>query len=78
MTSSETTQPQQGRGRHGRGPGDAGTGESEQHAKVPTKSVWREYAEALLMAAVLALLIRTFGFQAFRIPTGSMEDTLLF
>ena len=41
------------------------------------KSVVREYAEALIIAAVLALFIRTFVVQAFKIPSGSMEDTLL-
>ena len=41
------------------------------------KSVWREYAEAISIALVLALFIRTFVFQAFTIPSGSMLDTLL-
>jgi len=43
----------------------------------PQKTVTREYAEALIIALVLALLIRTFIIQAFKIPTGSMEPTLL-
>jgi signal peptidase I len=32
----------------------------------------KEYVEALLVAAVLALIIRAFVVQAFKIPTGSM------
>ena len=40
------------------------------------KSVIREYTESILIAAILALFIRTFVFQAFKIPTGSMEDHL--
>jgi signal peptidase I len=42
-----------------------------------TKSVVREYTESLIIAVVLALFVRTFVFQAFKIPTGSMEPTLL-
>lgn len=53
-----------------------------KHAEVTTKSGvkkpwYREYAEALFVAAILALIIRTFVVQAFKIPSGSMEDTLL-
>ena len=41
------------------------------------KSVVREYIEAFAVAIVLALIIRTFVVQAFKIPSGSMEPTLL-
>jgi signal peptidase I len=41
-----------------------------------TKSVLREYAEAFAMALVLALFVRTFVVQAFKIPSGSMLPTL--
>lgn len=37
----------------------------------------REWFDALLFAAVAALIIRTFFFEAYRIPTPSMEETLL-
>jgi len=40
------------------------------------KSVIREYAEALTVAILLALVIRTFVVQAFKIPSSSMEPTL--
>lgn len=45
--------------------------------KETTKSWLREYAEAIAVALVLALFIRTFIVQAFKIPSGSMENTLL-
>ncbi len=45
-------------------------------ATVKTKSTFREYAEAIIMALVLALFIRTFIVQAFKIPSGSMIPTL--
>ena len=41
------------------------------------KSVIREYAEIIVLAVTLALFVRTFFVQAFRIPSESMEDTLL-
>ncbi len=36
-----------------------------------------EYAEAVLVAVLLALFFKTFVFEAFRIPSASMEDNLL-
>src|SRR3712207_9266563 len=41
------------------------------------KSTAREYFESIVVAVVLALFIRTFVVQAFKIPTGSMEPNLL-
>jgi signal peptidase I len=41
------------------------------------KSGLRENIEAILLAVVLALFIRTFIIQAFKIPSGSMKQTLL-
>jgi signal peptidase I len=41
------------------------------------KSTIREYFESIVIAVILALFIRTFVVQAFKIPTGSMEETLL-
>ena len=43
----------------------------------PKKSVTVEYIKAILLAFALALFIRIFVVQAFRIPSGSMENTLL-
>ena len=41
------------------------------------KSTLREYFESIVVAVILALFIRTFVVQAFKIPTGSMEQNLL-
>ncbi len=41
------------------------------------KSTFREYAEAIGIAILLALVIRTLVVQAFTIPSGSMMDSLL-
>jgi signal peptidase I len=46
-------------------------------APSPKKSVPREYLESVVVAVILALFIRTFVVQAFKIPTGSMEENLL-
>ena len=40
------------------------------------KSTIREYYEALLIAIVFVNFARIFAFQAFKIPSGSMEDNL--
>jgi signal peptidase I len=41
------------------------------------RSVLREYVEAALWALVLTLFLRAFVIQAFRIPSASMQNTLL-
>ena len=43
----------------------------------PAKGRLRENIEALVIAIILALFIRTFIVQAFKIPSGSMKPTLL-
>jgi len=51
---------------------DAGPGkETHQKGKL------REYLEAFAIALLIALVVRTFVIQAFKIPSGSMENTLL-
>lgn len=50
------------------------TAKPEKPAK--SKHIVREYAESIVIAILLALVIRTFIVQAFKIPSGSMEDTL--
>jgi len=48
----------------------------KESAKNSSKSLFREYAEAIIIAIVLALIIRAFVVQAFKIPSGSMKATL--
>jgi signal peptidase I len=49
----------------------------EKAKRIKRKSTLREYAEAAAIAILLALFIRAFVVQAFKIPSGSMEPTLL-
>src|SRR5437763_317423 len=53
----------------------------EEHVQsVAVKSqrmTFQEYSEALVVAVILAILIRAVFVQAFKIPSGSMEPTLL-
>ena len=50
---------------------------TKKRVEINRKPWYREWSEALIVAVVLALIIRTFLFQAFKIPSGSMLDTLL-
>ena len=43
----------------------------------PQKTALREYAEAFGIAVILAVVLRAFFIQAYKIPSGSMEPTLL-
>ncbi len=51
--------------------------EKKSKSGLKKKGVIREYAEAAVIAILLALFIRTFVVQAFKIPSGSMKPTLL-
>ncbi len=42
-----------------------------------SRSLLREYVEALLIAVIFAVFARTYVVQAFKIPTGSMKENLL-
>ena len=48
----------------------------EKDEQVPKKGNLRENIEAILVAILIALVIRTFVVQAFKIPSGSMKQTL--
>lgn len=49
----------------------------EEHVAPHEKSAWREYTESIGIAVLLALFLRGFVVEAFKIPTGSMIPTLL-
>jgi signal peptidase I len=48
----------------------------ENEEQIPQKGHLRENIEAILVAVLIALFIRTFVVQAFKIPSGSMKQTL--
>ena len=59
-----------------------GFSKNERYAGIPVvknykKSAAREWVDAAVFAIVAATIIRTFVFEAYVIPTGSMEKTLL-
>lgn len=63
-------------GRHRRGDGPTGAGASSAERRhLP---LWQEMAVLLTLALVLAVVIKAFFLQAFYIPSGSMNDTLVF
>ncbi|SFN11182.1 signal peptidase I . Serine peptidase. MEROPS family S26A [Thermodesulforhabdus norvegica] len=52
------------------------TGKEERNGKSAWDTLW-EYAKSILIALILALFVRAFIVQAFKIPSGSMIPTLL-
>lgn len=50
---------------------------ADEEVVQPKKRRGREFLKALLVAVIAALILKTFVIEAYRIPTGSMESTLL-
>jgi signal peptidase I len=50
---------------------------SPEHLPVRKRSQLRDWAEAAIFATVAATIIKTYTFEAYRIPTSSMEESLL-
>ncbi len=60
------------------GDGTDGAQASAEAMETPrAKNKFRDYAETILITVLVAFFLKTFVLEAFRIPTGSMEDTLL-
>ncbi len=55
---------------------DDATAQVERHLGRWRKSEFREYAESILVAVLVALFLRAFVVEAFKIPSGSMLPTL--
>src|SRR5437660_11708832 len=56
----------------------AGASKEEAHkAQGPTRGALREYFESLVVTAIMALFGMTFVVQAVKVPTGSMQNTIL-
>jgi signal peptidase I len=64
------------RGDEDRGKDRGGEKGEKEEDKGKRKGVFREYSEAILLALLLALFLRAFVVQAFKIPSGSMKETL--
>jgi signal peptidase I len=57
-------------------PSDPDAAPADGQPKRKRRSFWRELPILVVVAIVLAVLIKTFAVQAFWIPSGSMENTL--
>src|SRR5690349_13544724 len=62
----------------GAAPAGTGSGGGRQAARRPRRkrSFWREFPILVVVALLLAVVVKTYAIQAFFIPSGSMENTL--
>ncbi len=77
MTTKDPQQPKMTESSEKNLQEESSVASSSQDMEVSKKSIIREYAEALIIAIILALTIRVFVVQAFKIPSGSMIPTLM-
>ncbi|MCA1594188.1 MAG: signal peptidase I [Acidobacteria bacterium] len=63
--------------RNGGGDGKTSAETVERTQQGPPRSIWREYFESLVVTAIMALFGMTFIVQAVKVPTGSMQNTIL-
>ncbi|HYE64138.1 MAG TPA: signal peptidase I [Pyrinomonadaceae bacterium] len=49
----------------------------ERKTQGPPKTVWREYFESAVVTVIMALFGMTFVVQAVKVPTGSMQNTII-
>ncbi|MFE9472977.1 signal peptidase I [Streptomyces griseofuscus] len=75
MTTGNDATGDDGAPREGQGFSSGGTGDAAPPPRKP-RSFWKELPILIVIALVLALLIKTFLVQAFSIPSASMENTL--
>ncbi|OKI30150.1 signal peptidase I [Streptomyces sp. CB03911] len=67
---------EQERGQEREQEGQQGPGRPAAPARRVRRPLWQEIPLLVLLAVVLALGVKTFGVQAFSIPSGSMQNTL--
>ncbi len=65
-----------GTGAQGDAAGSAADGNPPEKVPAKSRSFWRELPVLIVVALVIALLIKSFVVQAFYIPSSSMENTL--
>ena len=60
-------------------PADVGDGAPTRPSPRPSRgpALLREYLEAVLVAVIFALFVKAFLFEAYQVPSGSMEQNLL-
>ncbi len=76
MSKQKTDRRQKRRSEHRKDAESQARTEARPDAQSPGRWLW-EWVKSLSVAILLFLVIRTFAVEAFKIPTGSMEDTLL-